>query len=97
MLKAILFSLMIVFLTTSSNNYSQPLKPPIEVLNSELLDESGQGSVEEVKRLLLMGADINTKNQFGSTPFKLAVVNNNYEVVELFLQLGQDPNLERGE
>jgi ankyrin repeat protein len=93
-LKTILFSLLIVFLTTSSNIYCQPLRPPIEVLNSELLDAAGHGSVEEVKRLLLMGADINTKNEFGSTPFKLAVVNNNYEVAKLFLQLGQDPNKE---
>ena len=92
--KAILFSLRVVFLTTSSNIYCQPLKPPIEVLNSELLDASYGGSMEEVKRLLLMGADINTKNEFGSTPFKLAVVNNNVNVVELFLQLGQDPNKE---
>ncbi len=94
MLKEILFFLLTIFLTTSSSIYCQPLRPPIEVLNSELLEASGHGSVEEVKRLLLLGADINTKNEFGSTPFKLAVVNNNYEVVELFLQLGQDPNKE---
>ncbi len=65
------------------------------MLNRDLLDEPYAGSVEEVKRLLLMGADINTKNQFGLTPFELAVVGNNCIVVEYFLQLGQNPNLER--
>ena len=97
MLKTILFFLIIVFSMLSTNIYCQPLKPPIEVLNRDLLDASYGGSVEEVKRLLLMGADINTKNQFGSTPFKLAVVGNNVNVVELFLQLGQDPNKDSNE
>jgi len=96
-LKTLLFSLMIVVLVAPSNIYCQPpLKPPAEVLNRDLLDESYSGSVEEVKRLLLMGADINTKNDFGLTPFELAVVGNNCGVVEYFLQLGQNPNLERG-
>jgi len=71
-------------------------KPPIEVLNRDLLDASYGGSVEEVKRLLDMGADINTKNQFGLTPFELTVVGNNCSVAEYFLQLGQNPNIERG-
>jgi ankyrin repeat protein len=43
-----------------------------------------------------MGADINTKNQFDLTRFELAVVGNNCSVVDYFLQLGQNPNLERG-
>jgi len=46
-----------------------------------------------------MGADINTKNannEYGSTPFKLAIISNNYLVVEYFLQNGQDPNDYRG-
>ena len=97
MLKTILFSSMIFFLVVPSNICCQsPLKPPVEVLNRDLLDESYNGSVEEVKRLLLMGADINAKNDFGLTPFELAVVGNNCSVVEYFLQLGQNPNLERG-
>jgi ankyrin repeat protein len=88
---------MAVFLVLPSNIYCQsPPKPPIEVLNRDLLDESYDGSVEKVKRLLLMGADINTKNDFGLTPFELSVVGNNCSVVEYFLQLGQNPNLERG-
>ena len=48
-LKGIIFSLMIVFLIISSNNYCQPLKPPIEVLNRGLLDASYHCSVEWVK------------------------------------------------
>ncbi|MGZ3568781.1 MAG: ankyrin repeat domain-containing protein, partial [Thermodesulfobacteriota bacterium] len=96
MLKAIILSFLIVFLTTSPNIYCQPFKPPIGVLNRELLDEAYNGSLEEVKRLLLMGADINAKNEYGLTPFELAVVGNNCSVVEYFLQLGQNPNLERG-
>ena len=96
MLQTILFFLMIFFFIVSTNICCQPRKPPIEVLNRDLLDASYDGSMKEVKRLLLMGADIKAKNEFGLTPFELAVVGNNCSVVEYFLQLGQNPNLERG-
>jgi ankyrin repeat protein len=94
--KAILFCFIIIFSILSTIIYCQPSRPPIEVLNRELLDEALDGSLEEVKRLLLMGADIKAKNEYGLTPFELAVVGNNCSVVEYFLQLGQNPNLERG-
>jgi ankyrin repeat protein len=88
--------LVIVLFTLPTNICCQYRKPPIEVLNRDLLDASYGGSVEEVKRLIDMGADINTKNQFGLTPFELAIVGNNCGVVEYYLQLGQNPNVERG-
>jgi ankyrin repeat protein len=95
MLKTRLSSLMIIFLMVSSNIYCEATKPPIkEDLNRALLDAAYGGSAKEVNELLKKGADINTKNEFGSTPFKLAVAGNNVNVVELFLQLGQDPNKE---
>jgi ankyrin repeat protein len=91
-MKNILCPLIIVFLIFSTNVFSQPLRLPKEVLNLQLLEASSDGNLEEVKRLLLMGADINTKNEYGSTPFKLALIHNNCSVVEYLLQRGQDPN-----
>lgn len=98
MLETRLFSLMIVFLMISSNIHCQAAKPLTkEDLNRALLDAAYGGSPKKVNELLQKGADTNTKNEFGSTPFKLAVVGNNVNVVELFLQLGQDPNKESDE
>lgn len=96
MLRPALPFLIIVFFALATNICCQYRKAPIEVLNRDLLDASYGGSVAEVKRLLDMGADINTKNEFGLTPFELAVVGNNCSVAEYFLQLGQNPNIERG-
>ena len=95
MLKIRLFTLMIVLLMISVNIRCQSAEPLTkEDLNRALLDAAYDGSAKEVNKLLQKGADINTKNQFGSTPFKLAVVRDNVNVVELFLKLGQDPNME---
>jgi ankyrin repeat protein len=94
-LKIRLFSLIIVLLMISVNIQCQSAKPLTkEDLNRALLDAAYDGSAKEVNELLQKGADINTKNEFGSTPFKLAVVGDNVNVVELFLKLGQDPNRE---
>ena len=93
--KTRLSSLMIVFLMISASFHCQPAKPLTrEDLNRALLDAAYGGSAKKVKELLQKGADINTKNEFGSTPFRLAVVGDNVNVVELFLKLGQDPNRE---
>lgn len=93
-----LFCIIIIFYTLLTNTHCQVGEPPTkEALNRALLDASYDGSVEEVKELLQKGADINTKNEYGSTPFKLAIAGNNYSVVQLFLQLGQNPNRESDE
>lgn len=92
-----LFCLLIILYGLSANTFCKTTDPPTkEELNRALLDASYKGSVEDVKELLKKGADINTNNEFGLTPFELAVVGNNCNVVELFLQLGQDPNIDRG-
>ena len=68
-------------------------RPPTkDDLNKALLKTAHDGTSKEAKELLQKGADIDTKNEYGSTPFKIAVVNNNLPVVELFLQLGKVPN-----
>jgi len=98
MLRKRLLSLMIVSSMISSSISCQATKLLTkEDLNRALLDAAYGGSTKEVNELLQKGADINTKNEFGSTPFELAVVGNNVNVVELFLQLGQDPNKESDE
>ncbi len=95
MLKTRLSSLMIVLLMVSASIRCQPAKPLTrEDLNRALLDAAYGGSAKKVKELLQKGADVNTKNEFGSTPFKLAVVGDNVNVVELFLKIGQNPNRE---
>jgi len=96
-MKRILFFLIAISFILLTGIYCRSVKPATqEDLNRALLDAAYDGSVEEVKQLLQKGADINTKNEYGLKPFELAVVGNNCSVVELFLRLGQDPNVDRG-
>ena len=68
-------------------------EPPTKTdLNEVLLYVARHGTVEDVKKLIQMGADVNTKNEFGSTPFKIAVSSNNVKIAEFFLEHGQNPN-----
>lgn len=91
------FCMITILYILLTNIHCQAVKPPTkEEVNRALLDAAYGGSVEEVRELLQKGADINTKNEFGLMPFELAVVGNNCNVVELFLKLGQDPNVDRG-
>jgi ankyrin repeat protein len=60
-------------------------------LSAALLSISPSGKADEIKALINKGANINTKNEFGSTPLDLAIIANNYDAVKLFLELGQHP------
>jgi ankyrin repeat protein len=94
-MKRKLFCLIIILYALSTNTFCQAVEPPTkEDLNRALLHASYSGTVEEVKGLLQKGAEIKAKNEFGSTAFELAVVGNNYNVVELFLDLGQPSNVD---
>jgi ankyrin repeat protein len=61
-------------------------------VNKALLNSISSANVDLIRELIKRGADINTTNEFGSTPLKLAVAANNYQVVRFFLELGQNPN-----
>ena len=50
--------------------------------------------VEEVKKLIKKGADVNTKNQNGWTPLHLASWNRYLKIVELLIKNGADVNAE---
>ena len=51
-------------------------------LNKVLLREGFEGRVTNVEDLLKYGAEKNAKNEFGSTPFSLAVTGNNIPVLD---------------
>ena len=62
--------------------------------NHELLCFAARGDVEQVKRLLARGADINTQDNVKFTPLLYAVANDYPEVVKVLLEEGADPFLE---
>ncbi|OGP71565.1 MAG: hypothetical protein A2W09_05665 [Deltaproteobacteria bacterium RBG_16_50_11] len=88
-----LFCLMVISLT---GVYSQPSYPPQDLLDEALRSSSYEGTVEEVKFLLNLGADRHAKNRTGYDAFDLAVTNSNYPVVEFYLKEGQNPNVVSG-
>jgi serine/threonine protein kinase len=63
-----------------------------ESKNKELLEASEKGDVEEVKKLLKEGANLNARNIVGWTPLHLAVQNGHIEVVKLLIEKGANVN-----
>ena len=51
-----------------------------------------EGQIEEVKKLLPAGADVNTKTKFMETPLHFAAENGQKEVAELLIDKGADVN-----
>ncbi len=64
---------------------------------NELFDAAARGDLDEVKRLVAQGADVNTVNLFGDTPLHWAAVNghatilNHYQLKLVGLCLGWKP------
>lgn len=52
-----------------------------------------QGNLETVKEQIENGADLNKKDQFGSTPLQIAVTFNRLNIVETLLNAGAEINL----
>ena len=50
------------------------------------------GNMEEVKRLLKNGADVNRANKNGGTPIMYATLGGNLNIVKILIELGADPN-----
>lgn len=46
-----------------------------------------------VSRLIKQGADVNKRHTLGWTPLLVAAVNEHYDIVEILLEAGADPNL----
>lgn len=60
------------------------------MLSQKMLNETSQGNVKEVKRLISRGVDVNSSNRYGVTPLMVACLCNWPEVVRLLLDEGAD-------
>ncbi len=60
------------------------------MLGQKMLNETSQGNVKAVRRLISLGVDINTTNRYGVTPLMVASLCNWPEVVKLLLDHGAD-------
>ncbi|KAJ1474209.1 ankyrin repeat-containing domain protein, partial [Baffinella frigidus] len=60
--------------------------------DGELISAAGDGKLEEVRTLIRAGADINEKDEFGSTPLHAAARHKHLEVVRILLGAGADKN-----
>lgn len=62
-------------------------------LNEELLAAARKGELQEVKRLLAGGADIEAQTRYATTPLYFAARNGHAAVVEHLLAKGANPNV----
>lgn len=46
-----------------------------------------------MSRFIKQGADVNARHKLGWTPLLVATVNEHYDIVEILLKSGADPNL----
>jgi ankyrin repeat protein len=63
------------------------------LLIAELDDLVNMGEIEGVRRLLDGGLDVNSRNVVLETPLYAAVWTGNYEIAEMLLNRGADPNI----
>ena len=59
---------------------------------TSIYEAAEEGQIEEVKKLLPAGADVNTKTKFMETPLHFAAENGQKEVAELLIDKGADVN-----
>jgi ankyrin repeat protein len=62
-------------------------------MNKTLLESAKDGNLERVRRMLLLGADINTRNVWNGTPLYLACMHGHTLVVFYLLSSGANVNL----
>jgi hypothetical protein len=70
----------------------KPKHPPQENIGVDIADAAKANDTEKVKALLAHGADVNAKDDIGSTPLHVAANNNAKEVVALLLANRADVN-----
>ncbi|MDA7676665.1 ankyrin repeat domain-containing protein [bacterium] len=59
---------------------------------TSLYEAAEEGQIEEVKKLLAAGADVNAKTKFKETPLHFAAENGQKEVAELLIDKGANVN-----
>jgi hypothetical protein len=78
---------------TSKQTRPRPSPGPAASLNKAVLD----GDLEQVRSLILSGADVNAKDKFGGTPLHHAANAGHKNVAELLIANGADLNAKRQE
>ena len=78
-----------------SNSNPNPLTLEMKLLNAAY--KSKKGVVEEVKKLISAGADVNAKDNDGNSPLYHAAYWDNVAIAELLISAGADVNAECGE
>jgi PBP1b-binding outer membrane lipoprotein LpoB len=70
-----------------------PSSSPPEAELAWLLDNSVQaGNIQVVKHNIAIGADVNSKDESGSTPLHSAAISGHKEIAELLIAKGADVN-----
>jgi ankyrin repeat protein/GR25 family glycosyltransferase involved in LPS biosynthesis/mannosyltransferase OCH1-like enzyme len=72
-------------------NYEMPIANNANYVNILLFHACEKGSLDQVKRYIEIGADVNFN--VGNTPLIAATINNNVEIVQYLLENKADPNL----
>ncbi len=67
--------------------------PPADDLGEQLLAATRKGDIAVVKQLLDKGADVNSKNRYGSTPLFFACDRGHFEIAKLLIDKGADMNV----
>lgn len=68
-------------------------KTKLERLNSDLITAVNEGTLDEVKKLIALGAQVNTKGPFGWTPLRYAVANKDAKMVHYLIDKGASVDL----
>lgn len=61
--------------------------------DAALMEAARANNVQEVRRLLSEGADVNARHKLGWTALMVAAISRNDSVVQVLLAAGADPNL----
>jgi ankyrin repeat protein len=72
----------------STTIFSAPIQPMAGGI--DLHSAVAQEQFDTVKKLVSGGADVNAQDSLGQTPFYLAVLSNNLQMIEYFLSLKND-------
>ena len=76
-----------------STSASKPQKVvAVQAPDISIYDAANDGNIEAVKQHLADGADVNAKNDFGSTPLIAAALKGHKEIAELLISEGADVN-----